>query len=223
VKRGDQGRSAVRQVALVPRTGRVICALVLAMAALAGSSPTAYGRDSTFTITMTLRGDVAPDVGFSLAVGGIFYAPFCVSKAEQESFVEDNPGYKVDPICRSGTTYMLKVPVGAGESVAYEIGIYRPRTGRWLWSGTLSGDGRNHRLSYTYLFDLPATDTLATSATGSGHPSTGWSSVVPVPVLVLVLVLVLEILVSAWWTKALLTHRRGSAHAERGRVGWDGW
>jgi hypothetical protein len=182
------------------------------MAALAGSSPTAYGRDSTYTITMTLRGDVAPDVGFSLAVGGLSYGPFCVSAAEQEAFVEENPGAKVDPICRSGRTYTLKVPVGTGESVAYDVGIYWPRTGRWLWSGTLSGDGRNHSLSYTYLFDLPATDAIATSATGSGHPSTGWSSVVPV----------LVILVSAWWIRALLTHRRGRALSEGGRVGRDG-
>jgi hypothetical protein len=133
----------VGQVALVPRMGRVICALVLAMAGLAGSSPTAYGRDSTFTITMTLRGDVAPDVGFSLAVGGIFYGPFCVSAAEQEAFVEENPGAKVDPICRSGRTYTQNVPVGAGESVAYDVGIYWPRIGgstQQGWASAYDGE-----------------------------------------------------------------------------------
>jgi hypothetical protein len=139
----------------IPRTVRLLCAVGLAIVTTSVLAPVASARDSTFRITLTLRGDVDGDVGFGLAVGGIFFDSFC-----------ELPGLRDDaepvaPPCRPDVPYTITVTVGKGEELDYTISKFRLRTARTLWVDTLVGDGRDHTLSYVYLFDLPATDTLA--------------------------------------------------------------
>lgn len=153
-----------RTAVTVPRTVRVVCAVMLACASLAGMAPSAYARESTFRISLTLRGSVAADASFGLGVSGFFYDWFCVSKAQRdEDAWQDQEAAKRERLCRSGATYAQTITLGNGESAAYGIGISWLRSAGDLWSGTLTGDGRNHRLSYVYDFDLPATDAVAGS------------------------------------------------------------
>ena len=65
-------------------------------------------------------------------------------------------------MCRSGVTYSMVLPIGKGESLDYSISKVRLRDASTLWSGKIVGDGRNHTLTYVYLFNLPATDALPT-------------------------------------------------------------
>lgn len=55
----------------------------------------------------------------------------------------------------------MTLAAGKGESVGYSIAKFWLRDAHTLWSGTLTGDGRDHTLTYVYLFDLPATDTAS--------------------------------------------------------------
>jgi len=138
---------------------RALAAIALAFVSFAAAAPVASARDSTFTISLTLRGSVAPDVGFSLFVDpGSGNGSFCVSKAERQRQLREDPAHDADVVCRSGRTYTIPVVIAEGESHDYEIFKVWPRTARVIWSGTLAGDDRNHRLSYVYVFGLPATD-----------------------------------------------------------------
>ena len=56
--------------------------------------------------------------------------------------------------------YTITVTVGKGEALDYSISKMWLHEAHTLWINTLVGDGRDHTLSYVYLFDLPATDTL---------------------------------------------------------------
>lgn len=140
--------------------------LVVAMsiAFLVATTPVMAASTSKVTFTLTIRGHLAPDIGFDLtpfpSVGGI---PFCVPAA--------NPLGLDVPICRSGRTYSAAISVGRGESIDYEITLYHPTSARALWSGTLMGDGRNHRRDYVIDFDLPATDAAAPARASSGFPA----------------------------------------------------
>jgi hypothetical protein len=139
---------------------RALAAIALAFVSFAASAPVAAARDSTFTISLTLRGSVSPDVGFSLAVDpGSGNGSFCVSKAERQRQLREDPAHDADVVCRSGRTYTIPVVIAEGEAHHYDIFKFWPRTARVIWSGTLAGDDRNHRLSYVYVFGLPATDT----------------------------------------------------------------
>jgi hypothetical protein len=130
--------------------------LVLAMsgALLLATTPTVAAATSRFTVTLTIRGHLAPDIGFDFtpfpSVGGI---PFCVAAANPFDMPDPNT-----PTCESGRTYFSGLTVGRGQSVDYEITLYHPTWARALWSGTMTWDGRNHRLDYVVDFDLPATD-----------------------------------------------------------------
>ena len=142
----------------------------LALAAVLILAPTASARDSTITITLTLRGPVSPDLAFELVtdpgVGGSNV--FCVGRSWQD------PTF---PVCRSGTTYRTSVVLGPGESIGYQIHWVLPqRPGPVLWSGTLTGDGRDHQFTYEFIFGLPATDTMASGASGPDSASDSQTS-----------------------------------------------
>ena len=143
--------------------------LVLAMsvALLFATTPTVAASTSRFTVTLTIRGHLAPDIGFDLtpfpSVGGI---PFCVAAANPFDMPDPNT-----PKCESGRTYTSGLTVGRGQSVDYEITLYHPTWARALWSGTLTWDGRNHRRDYVIDFDLPATDAAAPARASSGFPA----------------------------------------------------
>ena len=142
--------------------------VAMSVALLVATTPTVAASTSRFTVTLTIRGHLAPDIGFDFtpfpSVGGI---PFCVAAANPF----DRPDPSI-PICRSGRTYSSGLTVGRGESVDYEITLYHPTWARALWSGTMTWDGRNHRLDYVVDFDLPATDAtdIAPSASTATAP-----------------------------------------------------
>jgi hypothetical protein len=140
--------------ATVRRTFRLLCAVGLAMATTAMLAPVASARDSTFRITLTLRGQVDDDVGFGLTAGGIFFDSFCEFPGLRDE------GEQLAPLCRPDVPYTITVTVGEGEELDYSISKMWLHEAHTLWINTLTGDGRDHTLSYVYLFDLPATDTL---------------------------------------------------------------
>jgi len=49
-----------RTAVAVLRAVRVVCAMILACASLAGMVPSAHARDSMFTISLTFRGLLRP-------------------------------------------------------------------------------------------------------------------------------------------------------------------
>ena len=108
-----------RTAVAVLRAVRVVCAMILACASLAGMVPSAHARDSMFTISLTLRGSVAADVSFGLGVGGIFNDWFCVSKSQrEEDALQDREAAKREPLRRSGATYVETISLGKGESAS---------------------------------------------------------------------------------------------------------
>jgi hypothetical protein len=150
--------------------------VAMPIALLVATTPAAAASTSRFTVTLTIRGHLAPDIGFDFtpfpSVGGI---PFCVAAANPFDTPEPST-----PTCRSGRTYTSGLTVGWGEKVDYEITLYHPTWARALWSGTMTGDGRNHRLDYVVDFDLPHTDVAPASI--SARPSLPLATV---PILVL--------------------------------------
>src|SRR6478736_592800 len=138
----------------IRRTFRLLCAVGLTIATTSALAPVASARDSTFRITLTLRGAVDDDVGFGLTAGGLFFDSFCEFKGLRDS------AESLAPLCRPDVPYMITVTVGKGEELDYSISKMWLHEAYTLWTNTLVGDGRDHTLSYVYLFDLPATDTL---------------------------------------------------------------
>jgi hypothetical protein len=139
------------------------------MSALA---PVASARDSTFRITLILRGHVASDVGFSLAAGGILFGAFCEFQGIRDEEEAENPGAPpLAPLCKRDVRYTITLTADARETLDYSISKFWLRDARTLWTGTVTGDGRDHTLTYVYLFDLPATDTAS--------PSPGMRGVLP--------------------------------------------
>src|SRR6476469_4050806 len=138
----------------IRRRFRLLCAVGLAIATTSVLAPVASARDSTFRITLTLRGAVGDDVGFGLTVGGIFFDSFCEFPGLRDE------AEQLAPQCRPDVPYTITVTVGKGEALDYSISKMWLHEAHTLWIDTLTGDGRDHTLSYVYLFDLPATDTL---------------------------------------------------------------
>lgn len=140
---------------------RTVLLVAMSIALLVATTPTVAASTSRFTVRLTIRGHLAPDIGFDFtpfpSVGGI---PFCVAAANPF----DTPDPRT-PTCESGRTYTSTLTVGRGEKVDYEITLYHPTSARALWSGTMTGDGRNHRLDYVVDFDLPPTDVAPASRT----------------------------------------------------------
>ena len=138
----------------IGRTVRLLCAVGLAIVTTSTLAPVASARDSTFRITLTLRGAVDDDVGFGLTVGGIFFDSFCEFPGLRDE------AEQLAPQCRPDVPYTISVTVGKGGKLDYSISKMWLHEAHTLWINTLVGDGRDHTLSYVYLFDLPATDTL---------------------------------------------------------------
>ena len=139
----------------IRRSLRLLGAVGLAIVTMSVVAPVASARDSTYRISLTLRGNVDDDVGFGLGAGGTFFGSFCEFKALHE---EAEPPHA--PLCRRDVTYTITLTAAKGEEFEYWISKFWLRTARDLWSETIVGDGRDHTRSYVYLFDLPATDTL---------------------------------------------------------------
>jgi hypothetical protein len=140
--------------ATIRRTVRLLGAVGLAIVTMSALAPVASARDSTYRISLTLRGNVDDDVGFGLGAGGTFFAPFCEFEALREETGSSAP------LCRPDVTYTITLTAAEGEEFEYWISKVWLRTARDLWSETIVGDGRDHTRTYVYLFDLPATDTL---------------------------------------------------------------
>jgi hypothetical protein len=182
---------------VMARLSRSALILVASVALLLGSTSVAHAATSRFTFTLTLRGTVRLDVGFELSlapgVGGSNV--FCVAQG--------GPADADVPLCLSGQTYTTFVDLAPGESIEYSLNLIHPRSATTLWSGTLTGDGRNHRRSYVFDFDLPATDALALPSLPTAD-SPARPPAAPLPALVLVWILGW----SAWFAVA---RRRGAS------------
>ena len=141
-----------------------LAAVVVSIALLVAMSPAVAAATSRFTFSLTLRGHVPPGIGFDLGlspgVGGSNV--FCVAPGD--------PLDSVVPLCESGHTYKTVVTLAPGESIEYSLTLYHPTTLRVLWSGSLTGDGRNHRREYTVDFDLPATDAASLTSASPASP-----------------------------------------------------
>ena len=199
---GTARSTAIREVERMRPVPRLALVVMCAVAAVLMWTPSAYARGSTTTVALTLRGPVPANAGFYIGVGSS--ADWvCVGKAEQSTWPK---GSVARPVCRSGVTYTQPVRVAKGASVHYEIGMGAPRQ-RVLWSGTLTGDGHDHRLSYVYAFGLPATDTVAASAASAASSSGGR--------LGSQLVLALAATVAGWFAWSAVDRRRRSARARR--------
>ncbi len=191
------------------RALRVLSALTLAFASLAALAPSAFARDSTFTIELTLRGPVARDVGFYFATNpGVGGDAFCVSKAERDQALRDGANDDM-PVCKSGATYARTLTIVKGETFfGYEIGLYWPRRAQAIWSEDPTWDGRDHHRSYVFDFGLPATDAItkqvADAALIAGER--------PRPQLGLVPGFALAVAVAWWLAWAGIGRRRRAAH-----------
>jgi hypothetical protein len=151
-----------------PKT-RLTAGSLLALACLLLWTPSVSARDSTISFTLTLDGPVSPDLTFEVVtapgVGGSNV--FCVGKSW------DDPTF---PVCRTGVTYRTSVVLAPGESLGYQIHWILPRRpGPVLWSGTLTGDGRDHTRTYGFTFGLPATDTVIDTPSHSPSASAWWT------------------------------------------------
>jgi hypothetical protein len=140
----------MRQVLRLPLVAFTAVALCVATVTDAAAAT------SKVTFALTLRGHVPAGIGFDLGVSpGVGGSnPFCVAANDHAL---DDVGV---PTCRTGETYTTVVTLAEGESIEFMVSLYRPTTPRILWSGTVTGDGRDHRREYTVDFDLPATDAV---------------------------------------------------------------
>lgn len=143
--------------------------LLAGILALVCSAP-ASAHDSRVTIELTLRGTVPPDAAF--LIGDRSSGDYvCVGRAEQRTWPKGSITY---PVCRGGHTYEVVWHVPVGVAAWYTIQMTAPRQ-RELWTGSVTGDGDDHRRSYVYWFGgLPETDTTTTDVARPSKP-VGWA------------------------------------------------
>lgn len=151
----------------------ILSATLLAGILILVCSAPASAHDLRVTIQLTLQGTVPPDAAF--LIGDRSSGDYvCVGRAEQRTWPEGSITY---PVCRSGHTYKVVWHVPTGVAAWYTIQMSAPRQ-RELWTGSVTGDGVDHRRSYAYWFGgVPETDTTTTEVAWPEKPI-GWAAAV---------------------------------------------